>query len=73
MALPTVAGCSNKNVEKQRSYQSLKKKKDRKVRFGNPSSSVSKEIRAKLLDKQSSETSEDGMKNDAFKYLALLS
>ena len=33
---PTVSEPSNKNVEKQRSFQSFKKKRARKICFGNP-------------------------------------
>ena len=53
--LPAITGSSNKNVEKQRSFQSFKKKRPTKIRFGNPSSSIRKEIQARLLSTQSSE------------------
>ena len=51
-ALPIIHGPPNKNVEKQRSFQSFKKKIGNKIRFGNPSSNIRMEIQAKLLGKQ---------------------
>ena len=53
--LPTICEPSNKNVEKQRSFQSFKKRRASKIRFANPSLSIRKEIRARLLGEQSSE------------------